>query len=81
VLRVYDLQRRSLVWAAQYLGSAEVEVPGQVISPQVGAPVARGVQVGVGQPPPPIVENYPDPPPLARALEGAFRNFARELPK
>jgi hypothetical protein len=80
VIQVYDLRAGTAVYDAQFLGSSEASGfgsgPGQgSFSPN------SGVTFQVPDHPRPEDEGASAPPDLARALEEAFRSFARSLPR
>ncbi len=78
-IQLYDLAAGAAVYDAQFVGSSEASRYG------FGAPVApsprSGTTIDVGGRPRPGNEGFPEPPELARALEEAYRNFARNLPR
>lgn len=74
-IHVYDLTTRAIVFHNTYSGSAEAAATDTI--PRTPLPASPGeVQVTTRRPPQP----YPESPPLAKALERAFLEFARELP-
>lgn len=74
-VHVYDLTTRAIVFHNTYSGSAEAAATDTI--PQAVLPPSPGeVQVTPRRQPQP----YPESPPLAKALERAFLEFARELP-
>jgi len=78
-VQLYDLAKRALALSAKYMGSSESDIP---IFTGAGPRERRpGVSVDVAPQVTPAAQGYPDPPELARSLEGPFRSFARELPK
>jgi len=74
-VHVYDLTTRAMVFTGTYSGSTEAAARDTLRSP-LPRPVGGEVEVGPREPSVP----YPDAPPLARALEPAFVEFARSLP-
>jgi hypothetical protein len=89
-LRVYDLAKEAVVFHAQYVGSAEEARPARYGLEGGGAgsgtvALPSGPRDGVpSDVPDSLVERggqYPAVPPLATALEEAFRAFAADLPK
>jgi hypothetical protein len=75
-VHVYDLTTRAMVFQGTYSGSTEAAARDTLRSPPVPHPVGGQVDVGPREPP----MAYPEAPPLARALEPAFVEFARSLP-
>jgi hypothetical protein len=78
-VQLYDLAKGTIALNAKYMGSSESDIP---IFTGTGLPGrGPGVSVGVAPQVTPAAQGYPDPPELARSVEGPFRNFARALPK
>lgn len=79
LVQIYDLKTRAKVFDAKYIGTAEAAEPDTL---PLALAMPSGVTGGVvGSPQAtPIEQEYPRPPPLARALEPAFLEFARSLP-
>ena len=77
-VHVFDLMTRALVFTGTYSGSAQAAVQDTMPRPAAPPPQQGGVviQPNTQQPQQPL----PDAPPLAKALEPAFLEFARELP-
>lgn len=90
-MQVYDLAKGTLVYRAEYAGSAEDERPARYGLEGGGATAGSGVTIGAGSrdaAPPGVPDSlaeqwgrYPEAPTLARSLEEAFRAFARDLPR
>lgn len=78
---VYDLATRGLVFGGTYRASAESAAVDTLRGPRVEVlPPAGNVSIGAAPRENPYERGYGDPPPLARAVEGAFLEFARSLP-
>lgn len=78
LVQIYDLKTQVKVFDAKYIGVAEAAEP-DTIPP--GFVMPNGVTGVTGaSDAAPIEQEYPKPPPLARALEPAFLEFARSLP-
>ncbi len=78
-VQVYDLRTRERVFAGSYIGAAEVAEP-DTMPLAMGEAPGGGVSISGIPQVAPIEQEYPRPPPLARALEPAFLEFARSLP-
>jgi hypothetical protein len=78
-VQLYDLAKRALVLNAKYIGSSEAEIP--IFTGAARGARRPGMTVEVAPQVTPSSQGYPDPPDLARSLEGPFRSFARDLPK
>lgn len=76
---VYDLPTRALVFSGKFSGSRESAAPDTMPMPPVQV-VGGGVSIGAAPREAPDAQGYPEPPPLARAVESAFLEFARTLP-
>ena len=76
-IQVYDLSTGGPVYDAQFVGSSEATRYGSFRSPDANT----GTTAVMGRGPGPEVERFPDAPDLASALEEAYRNFARGLPR
>ena len=79
-VNVYDLKTRGLVFGGTYRASAESAMVDTLGIARVLEPSSGRSSVVVAPQPPPGSEGYGEPPPLARAAEGAFLEFARSLP-
>jgi hypothetical protein len=79
LVQVYDLAAGGLAFGAKYVGSSEDSSACRDAAPF--APQGSGISIGSGAGAEARDRGYPDPPPLARSLEEAFRNFARGLPR
>jgi hypothetical protein len=79
-VNVYDLGTRALVFGGTYRASAESAMADTLGIARVFDPSAGRSSVVLAPQPPPGSEGFGDPPPLARAAEGAFLEFARSLP-
>jgi len=80
-VNVYDLATRGLVFGGTYRASAESAAVDTLRRARVEALRPAGtVSVGAAPRENPYEEGYSEPPPLARAVEGAFLEFARSLP-
>ena len=75
-VHVFDLKSRELVFHDTYSGSTEAAVQDTMPSPPLPPSGQGGVDVGPRR----EQQAYPDAPPLSKALEPAFLEFARELP-
>ena len=78
LVQIYDLKTQAKVFDAKYIGTAEAAEPDTL-------PLAMAMPNGVtgvsgSSQAVPIEQEYPKPPPLARALEPAFVELARSLP-
>jgi len=78
-VQIYDLKTRARVFEAKYVGTTEAAEPDTL---PLMPPLAPGgtVSVSGAAQSRPIEQEYPKPPPLDRALEPAFLEFARSLP-
>ncbi len=76
-IQVYDLSSGLAVYDAQFVGSSEASRYGS-FQAQGSNPGATAV---MGRGPGPEEQSYPEAPDLASALEEAYRNFARSLPR
>ncbi len=78
LVQVYELKTQTKVFDAKYIGVAEVAEPDTLplaLAMPSGATGVSGTSRAA-----PVEQEYPKPPPLARALEPAFLEFARSLP-
>jgi len=78
-LHVYDLTTRALVFTGTYAGSTEAAVQDTMPRPAPPPQQQNSGLVVQGSPQQPQ-QPFPEAPPLAKALEPAFLEFARELP-
>jgi len=78
-VHVFDLTTRVLVFTGTYSGSTEAAVQDTMPRTPTPPPQQQGGLVVQSNPQKPQ-QPYPDAPPLAKALERAFLEFARELP-
>lgn len=79
-VNVYDMGTRALVFEGTYRASAEsASVDTSRLSMYPERSRAQGGILVTPQTPP-SQQGYPEPPPLARAAEAAFLEFARSLP-
>jgi hypothetical protein len=79
-VHVYDLPTRALVFSGTYRASAESAMADTLGIAWDTRSTRGGSSIEMAQRPTPASEGYGDPPPLARAVEGAFLEFARSLP-
>ncbi len=76
-IQIYDLSTGAPVYDAQFVGSSEASQYGSFRSSDANA----GATSVMGRGPGPEEARFPDAPDLASALEEAYRNFARTLPR
>ena len=76
-IQIYDLSTGGPVYDAQFVGSSEASKYGSFQAPGSNS----GATAGMGRGPRPEEEIFPEAPDLASALEEAYRNFARTLPR
>jgi len=79
-VHVYDLRTRVPVFSGTYRASAESAMVDTLGIANVLQPSSGRSSVVVAPQESPSSQGYGEPPPLARAVEGAFLEFARSLP-